>query len=121
MKNIIYILILILISSCTTNKGWSGNAGKGSKGFKVKTQYCLRDFLTGEDSNGTWQVRIEPDGSDLTPLLIGDNPCINFATLPCGQYELMYIVGDPCCRDTATIKPLKCCLNGGYSTCEINY
>ena len=79
--------------------------------------FCLRDMLTGEDSGGTWSVVTEPVGANLTPLLIGDNPCIQWSVQPCGQYELRYVVGDACCRDTSYVRPRKCCLEVAIS-CE---
>lgn len=79
--------------------------------FKRSATHCLRDWLIGEDAGGFWeQVGTSPQ--DVSAELVGDNPCIEWSGKACGQYELMYIVGDICCRDTAYVRPLKCCLTG---------
>jgi hypothetical protein len=94
-----FIVILFLLTGCVTNKR-----------IESRAITCLRDMLINEDPGGTWSVVLQPVGSNLQPLLTGDNPCIQFSNLPCGQYELRYIVGDICCRDTSIVRPLKCCL-----------
>lgn len=128
MRNLI-LMSLLFVFSCSPKyipfQNKYGNAGKSKKDLFVgiryneserKTVHCLRDFITGEDPGGTWeQVGVSPQ--NLTSLLIGDNPCFEWNDKACGLYELRYIVGSPCCRDTATINPLKCCANG-YSSCN---
>jgi len=126
MKKILYISLFLIISCNSNNDIWEGNAGKLDNrsiynfqhkniAFNKLNVYCLRDFLTGEDAGGTWEIVTEPAGSDMQPDLTGDNPCIDWTARPCGQYEINYIVGDDCCRDTAMIRPLKCCLEGSSS------
>jgi hypothetical protein len=117
MRYLTYILILFLIS-CSNSIQYTGNAGtpielECVQDGKMRRQnvYCLRDFLIGEDAGGNWyQIGILPQ--DISPLLIGDNPCIEWSDKACGPYHLMYVVGDACCRDTAYVTPLKCCLTG---------
>lgn len=125
----LYILLFLLFISCqrdlSKEKVWIGNAGItknaqincNPKSFKKSAVYCLRDWLTGEDAGGQWQ-QIGTAPQDITPLLVGDNPCIEWNPLPCGQYQLMYIVGDACCRDTAYVNPLKCGDCGGGTICN---
>lgn len=73
-------------------------------------------ILTAIDAGGYWvQQGVTPQ--DISGLLVGESPCINWDSLACGKYTLMYIVGDQCCRDTATISPIKCCLTG-ISNCN---
>lgn len=108
----------VFLTSCSIklwkSDVWEGDAGKvrNGKGVNQNDVYCLRDFLIGEDSMGVWEVVSEPVGANLDTLLVGDNPCIEWGDKPCGLYQLRYIVGDSCCRDTAIIQPLKCCLTG---------
>lgn len=121
---IIILITMLVLSSCNSVKllQEKGNAGKLRKGVKYEdvtgnAVYCLRDFLIGEDAGGYWQVITQPVGEDLAPLLTGENPCIEWSDKECGLYSLRYIVGNPCCRDTAVVNPLKCCLIG-ISTCS---
>jgi hypothetical protein len=112
---IVILITMLALSSCGSVKLFQkyGNAGKlGDEDVSAKAVYCLRDMLIGEDANGYWQVLIQPVGENLAPLLTGDNPCIEWSNKACGQYQLRYIVGSPCCRDTAVVNPLKCCLTG---------
>lgn len=108
MKYILYILIILCFFSCE-NEEIQGNAGS-EKMVKSLAVYCLRDMLIGEDAGGHWEVLSQPMAANIDTLLIGDNPCIQWTPQPCGQYELMYIVGDTCCRDTSIVRPLKCCM-----------
>jgi hypothetical protein len=104
---------------------YTGNAGTAivnlicfdiNSKYKAKAVYCLRDFLIGEDAGGEWQqLGIMPQ--NISSLLVGDNPCIEWSDKTCGQYDLMYIVGDGCCKDTAYVSPIKCCLVG-QSNCN---
>ncbi len=126
MKRYLYILMIFIISCTSEVQEW-GNAGKVNNDVIIRMQrktygqfhsmniYCLRDFLIGADAGGTWEVITQPAGEDISGQLVGDNPCIAWDTLACGQYELNYIVGDSCCRDTALVRPLKCCLDGSSS------
>ena len=118
MKQFIYILSIFIISSCAHEVVRpTANAGQDECAtFRRMATHCLRDWLTGEDAGGTWQ-QIEATPQDISGLLVGDNPCIEWSDKACGQYNLMYIVGDDCCRDTAYVNPLKCCLTGN-STCN---
>jgi hypothetical protein len=112
-------IILLTLSLYACSKDIIGNAGsslKGKQQMSTKAIYCLRDMLIGEDPNGSWTVIIQPDSADLQPLLIGQNPCLDWSNKPCGLYRLQYIVGDMCCKDTSFVNPLKCCLVG-YSVC----
>lgn len=122
MRVIIFLSVFFLASCSMKIFQEKGNAGKLRKGIKYEdiggnAVYCLRDFLIGEDAGGYWQVVNQPIGEDLAPLLIGENPCIEWSDKECGLYSLRYIVGNPCCRDTAVVNPLKCCLIG-ISTCS---
>lgn len=88
------------------------NAGSGECiQFKKQSIYCLRNWLTGEDEGGIWE-QIGSTPQDLSSFLVGSGPCFEWDDKACGQYNLMYIVGDACCRDTAYVNPLKCCLIG---------
>ncbi len=113
MKYILYTLILITIGCQTPIDQEYGDAGSfpgNEQMASIRAVYCLRDMLIGEDAGGHWEVLTEPVTSDIDSLLIGDNPCIQWSDQECGQYELMYIVGDTCCRDTSIVRPLKCCM-----------
>lgn len=110
------ILFAFLLVSCSKDiVPERANAGLDQCAtFRKMATYCLRDWLTGEDSGGTWeQIGTTPE--DISNELIGENPCVSWDNKACGQYHLMYIVGDQCCRDTAFVNPLKCCLVGGSS------
>lgn len=85
--------------------------------YNAKAIVCIRDWLDGEDPYGFWVVKSEPNNSNLQPLLVGDEPCIDKDEFKCGVTQLMYIVGDPCCYDTAYVNPIKCCL-AGISNCN---
>lgn len=113
------ILIIIVLSSCSRDAvPDKANAGQDECAvFRKMATYCLRDWLTGEDAGGTWQ-QIGTAPQDISSLLVGDNPCIEWSDKACGQYNLMYIVGDACCRDTAYVNPYKCCLAGGGTICN---
>lgn len=116
MRIIIYILLsIIFLASCSKDvvKAYAGD----DKRLAVKAVFCLRDMLIGEDPNGTWTVINQPSGANLETLLTTDSPCFDWATKPCGQYRLRYVVGDICCRDTSFVNPLKCCI-AGISTCN---
>jgi hypothetical protein len=102
------IFTLIILAGCRVQKETIVSS---------RAIYCLRDMLVGEDPGGTWSVVTEPPTANLTPLLTGDNPCIQWSVQPCGQYELRYIAGDACCRDTSYVRPRKCCLEVEI-TCE---
>lgn len=116
MRAIIYISLFFLIGCATDRR--MGNAGSDNcEMFRTKAVHCLRDFLTGEDAGGEWQ-QIGTTPQNLTSLLVGDNPCIEWDPLACGQYNLMYIVGDDCCKDTAYVNPFKCCLTLPPITCN---
>lgn len=122
MRIVIYILSIFFLYSCAKDTAlkpdWDGEAGlEDCVTFKRMATHCLRDWLTGEDAGGDWEVLTQPIGAEIDTLLIGDNPCIEWSDQECGQYELMYIVGDECCRDTAIVRPLKCCLLAS-SSCE---
>ncbi len=115
---LIFAILIITLASCSRDiTPERANAGiDDCAKFKRMATYCLGDWLTGEDAGGTWeQIGTTPE--DISPLLVGDNPCIEWNPLACGQYNLMYIVGDACCRDTAYVNPLKCCLTG-ISNCN---
>lgn len=117
MRIIAAILILTLASCNRDISPERANAGVDQCAqFKKMATYCLRDWLLGEDDGGTWE-QIGTSPQDLSFLLDGENPCIEWDPLACGQYNLMYIVGDECCRDTAYVNPLKCCLIG-ISNCN---
>lgn len=112
MRIIIYISIIFLIGCASDRQLPIANAGQNECAtFRRMATYCLRDWLTGEDAGGNWQ-QIGTAPQDISNLLVGDNPCIEWSDKACGQYSLMYIVGDACCRDTAYVNPLKCCLTG---------
>lgn len=122
MRVLFYILMILAVASCNADlvvkDEWKGVAGVDECArFKKMATHCLRDWLIGEDSAGVWEVLTQPVGAQIDTLLIGDNPCIEWNDQPCGQYELMYIVGDDCCRDTAVVRPLKCCLVAN-SSCD---
>lgn len=112
------ILVLILFQGCV-NLPYTGNAGSGedqemycdeTKAFSTKVVHCLMSFVTGGDAGGTWVVSIKPIVSTIQVRLIGSNPCIEWANEACGRYRFFYIVGDPCCRDTAIVNIKKCCV-----------
>ena len=116
-----WLIFVILLTGCVSerklsNAGTSNTAILCNGSYKRLAVYCLRDFLTGEDAGGQWQ-QIGTTPQDLSGLLIGDNPCFEWSDKACGQYEFRYIVGDACCRDTAIVRPLKCCLTG-LSNCN---
>ncbi len=108
MYRVFPILICILFLGCN-------NKMLPKKTVEAKAVKCLRDFLDGEDSGGTWELVSEPAPSGISGLLVGDNPCIEWSNKPCGTYQLRYIVGDVCCRDTSYITPTKCCIVGTSS------
>lgn len=112
---IIYTVLIVSVWSCSKEALERSNAGMDKCSvFKELATHCLRDWLIGEDAGGHWeQVGTSPE--DISSELIGDNPCIEWSGKACGQYELMYIVGDTCCRDTAYVRPLKCCMTGSSS------
>jgi hypothetical protein len=120
MRYKIYILLILFVASCApdTLQNIRSNAGNADDCivFQRKAVHCLRNFLTGEDAGGTWQ-QVGTTPQDLSGLLIGENPCFEWSDKACGQYEFMYIVGDPCCYDTSYVRPLKCCLTI-ISNCE---
>lgn len=111
---IVCTIVLILINGCNDNmepeSPYYGNSGE-SEFASIRAIYCLRDMLIGEDAGGHWEVISQPEDAEIDTLLTSDNPCIEWSSQPCGQYELMYIVGDTCCRDTAIVRPLKCCID----------
>ena len=109
--------MILMITSCNQDIYERANAGMDECAvFKKLSTHCLRDWITGEDAGGYWvQQGVTPQ--DISGLLVGESPCINWDSLACGKYTLMYIVGDQCCRDTATISPIKCCLTG-ISNCN---
>lgn len=114
MRIILIFLLTLLLLSCSKDTydkiGNSGEAFDDCIQYSTKAVRCLRDFLIGEDGGGTWaQIGTTPE--DLSSLLVGENPCFEWSGRECGQYEFMYIVGDPCCYDTSYVRPLKCCLN----------
>lgn len=119
------IIALLLLQGCRNNLPYTGNAGKGSQekicnddeGYSTRAIRCLMTFITGGDSGGTWEAPGHPVTSNIEELLVGSNPCIEWTTQPCGIYTLLYIVGDECCRDTATVNLNKCCLTG-VSVCN---
>jgi hypothetical protein len=121
MKLFLMIFIVLLFSCGRDVMPITGNAGESGCNqeisYKKSAIYCLRDWLAGEDPGGYWQVIMEPVGNNIGPLLVGDNPCIEWSDQGCGSYQLMYIVGDDCCRDTSIITPTKCCLSG-FSNCN---
>jgi hypothetical protein len=111
-------IIIIFLSSCRTDIPYTGNAGEAEENldlcegkFSKRSVHCLRNFLIDEDGGGTWQ-QIDTTPQNIRSLLIGDNPCFEWDDKACGLYQLIYIVGDPCCYDTAFVNPLKCCLTG---------
>jgi len=84
--------------------------------FRQSSVHCLRDYIINEDAGGTWtQVGNTPQ--NIGGFLVGDNPCIEWGSLACGQYTLKYKVGAACCQDSVIISPIKCCLVGS-STCN---
>lgn len=117
MRVAILIIFIGLVSCNREIVQDKANAGDNEcTEFRKLATHCLRDWLTGEDAGGTWE-QIGTSPHDISSLLIGDNPCIEWNDKTCGQYNLMYIVGDACCRDTAYVNPLKCCLVGS-SNCN---
>ena len=115
---LVFAILFLTLASC--NRDLAPEKAKAGQDecavFKKMATHCLRDWLTGEDSGGTWQ-QIGTTPQNISSLLVCENPCIEWDPLACGQYNLMYIVGDACCRDTAYVNPLKCCLTG-ISNCN---
>lgn len=117
MMRVILISFLFIVGCASERQLPIANAGQDECAtFRRMATHCLRDWLTGEDAGGTWsQIGATPQ--NISSLLVGDNPCIEWSDKACGQYNLMYVVGDACCRDTAYVNPLKCCLTGS-SNCN---
>jgi hypothetical protein len=65
-------------------------------------------LLSGAASGGTWQLSIAPLGNTVAPLLIGDNPIIDWTNQPSGIYTFGYKVCSSssfclgCCKTTLT-------------------
>lgn len=94
------LVILFLVIGCTDQP----KVGKQVH-YSSKAITCLRDFINGEDSNGSWSIISIPPGSTLlqSDLSGTDNPCIEFDDFGCGEYVLKYKVTTLCCMDSVTI------------------
>lgn len=122
-----YLFLLLFLIGCTYKIPYTGNSGTstkqmyaeecGSPGeFKVMNIRCLYTrYITGGDPGGRWIVVIKPNGSTIDQRLIGSDPCINFANEACGKYRFNYIVGDPCCYDTAIVNVTRCCVTASVN------
>lgn len=66
------------------------------------TSVCLlTDLNPSADPGGSWSFISGP--SDLTSLLIGDDPCIDFNSLPAGTYVVEYGGGTGTCASATQI------------------
>jgi len=121
MRVVIFALILFMIgcasdlpkSTIDSGQERSENLHVQNDQYRAMAVHCLRDFLVGEDSGGSWTIVEKPLGSILIQDDIddSDNPCIDFANYGCGLYRLQYKVIDLCCKDSTIVRINKRCCN----------
>lgn len=123
MRNIVYILLLLLVCCKTEIPKKTVSAGYQYEGlsYSAMAARCLRTLIIGEDAGGTWTIITKPAGSTLVQGLLdgSDNPCIDFDLYGCGLYQLQYKVVQPCCTDSTRITLNKrCCNISGNFNCN---
>lgn len=101
-----YLIILIFIILSTPISS-SSNPINDDCIDNTPVVRCLRSMVVGGQNGGFWKQWGGPQ--DMTALLVGDNPCWEWSTVACGQYTFRYYVQTPCCIDSTTIRPRKCC------------
>lgn len=66
------------------------------------TSLCIKsEFNPGADIGGAWTLISGPSGNTVAPLLVGDDPCIDFTVQPEGTYVFEYCGGVGACVDCA--------------------